>query len=418
MSIKNKEQKIVLLMGRGIEGTGNTRFTIELQDQLIREGHDAKTIANNEKKWGRTQSQVNNIIEHNFKKDGPLEVEDDVNHVIITSVPAKSKAYTQQGKDNFIKTLKEYKEKGAKIVYIQVDHKIHSISRNFYREEEYMLPFFNLLDLIITHDLNNDFNQKFIKRFLPEDYNVPVVARVAIGADMTEFEYLRKPASEKIDKSIMFIGRSAGWKGFQTLRDVQYNHLRFHGYKTIIEGIELSIGVLGDLYTQTKPERIQRPDTIHKFNENDQLEVLKDNSIENPSAYIYGPYNRNEAIERMSNVKFGYFGTFIGAQYGGVLENTLLEIVNAGTIPIIRKELYDSATFNEHRLNDFSPREIGLLVYDSEDPLQLVEDMDFYDDNDEEYDKLFNNAIKFFTKYLDKKVLISQITDVIIKQGE
>ena len=272
--------------------------------------------------------------------------------------------------------------------------------------------------MIITHNLNNDFNQKFIKRFLSEDYDVAVVERVAIGADMTEFENLRKKASEKIDKSIMFIGRSAGWKGFQTLRDVQYSHLRFHGYKTIIEGIELSIGVLGDLYTQTKPERIQRPDTIHKFNENDQLEVLKDNSIENPSAYIYGPYNRNEAIERMSNVKFGYFGTFIGAQYGGVLENTLLEIVNAGTIPIIRKELYDSATFNEHRLNDFSPREIGLLVYDSEDPLQLVEDMDFYDENDEEYDKLFNNAIKFFTKYLDKKVLISQITDVIIKQGE
>lgn len=407
----------LLLMGRGIEGTGNTRFTIELQSQLQKDGHEAKTVANNEKKWGRTQSQVNDIVEHNFKKDGPLRAEDGIDVVIITSVPAKSKAYTQQGKDNFIETLKEYKEKGAKLVYIQVDHKIHSISRNFYREEEYMLPFFNLLDLIITHDLNNDFNQKFIKRFLPEDYNVPVVARVAIGADMTEFEHLRKPASEKIDKSIMFIGRSAGWKGFQTLRDVQYRHLRFHGYKTIIEGIELSIGVLGDLYTQTKPLRVPRPDTIHKFNQDDQLEVLS-SSVENSPAYIYGPYNRNEAIERLSYVKFGYFGTFIGAQYGGVLENTLLEIVNAGTIPIIRKELYDSATFNEHRLDDFDPKEIGIVVYDSENPEKLIEDLNFYDENDEEYDKLFNNAIAFFTKYLDKSVLIGQITDVIVNGGE
>lgn len=40
----------VLLLGRGIEGTGNTRITIELEEYLKNNGIETKILANCEKK--------------------------------------------------------------------------------------------------------------------------------------------------------------------------------------------------------------------------------------------------------------------------------------------------------------------------------------------------------------------------------
>lgn len=394
--------KVIILMGRGIEGTGNTRFTIELMDNIEAAGNDVKIIANNEKKWGRRESQENRIIEYNFKKREIQEIEADVDYVIITSVPAKN--YSDEGKGEFLDFIKNHRNNGAKIVYIQVDHKIHSIARNMYRAEEYMYEFFNNIDLVVTHDLRNDFNQKFVVRHKIE---INVIERLCIGADMEEFKHVRKHASEKIDKSIYFIGRSAGWKGWMVLRDLHFKHLKDQGYSTVIEGIELSIGVLAELYTQTKPERIPREDIVLKFNQNDQLDVLK--SGEKSSAYIYGPYVRNEALERLSQSKFGFFGTFMGEQFGGPLENTMLEIVNAGTMIIIRKELYDCASFNGKYMNEFTPMEMGIIVYDEADPEKLIKELDYYNSNDEAYAEAAERSLKFFKENFDTKILISNI---------
>lgn len=400
--------KVVILMGRGIEGTGNTRFSIELMDNIEASGNDVKIIANSEKKWGRRESQENRIIEHNFKKDGPIEIEEDCDYLIITSVPAKSKSYSEEGKENFLNFIQQHHESGTKIVYIQVDRKIHSISRNMYRAEEYMHRFFDPIDLIITHNLTDDFNKKFLNKFKIEKN---VIERLCIGSDMEEFKDIRKNANEKIDKSIYFIGRSAGWKGWMTLRDLQFSLLKEHGYSSVIEGIELSIGVLGELYSETKPNRIPREDVVLKFNENDQLDVLA--SGEKSSAYIYGPYVRNEALERVSKSKFGYFGTFIGKEFGGPLEYTMLEIVNAGTMLVIRKELYDSASFNGKQMNDFTPMEMGIIVYDQSKPEKFIEDLNYFDQNDEAYDEAMARSLKFFKENFDTKILISNIYDSI-----
>lgn len=405
-----KNQNVIVLMGRGIEGTGNTRFTIELNNRIRKAGNSSQIIANNEKKWGRNQSQVNDIIERNFKK-GEFTAPKDVDICIITSVPAKN--YSDEGKRQFLDIMKALHENGTKVIYIQVDHKIHSISRNMYRDETLMEEFFSYIDLIVTHDLRNDFNQKFVKRFHIEN---DVIERLCIGADMDEFKLLRKPASEKLDKTIYFIGRSAGWKGWMVLRDLQYRLLKQKGYASVIEGIELSIGVLGELYSQTKPERIAREDVILKLGKeysNTQLDELENNKGQ--SAFIYPPYVRNDAIDRISKCKFGFFGTYMGTQFGGPLENTMLEYVNAGTMLIIRKELYDCASFNGVQMNEFTATEMGLIIYDAENEEQFLKELEFYDTNDSAYDDAVERSIKFFKKHFDNDVLITNIWESIAK---
>ena len=58
------------------------------------------------------------------------------------------------------------------------------------------------------------------------------------------------------------MGRSANWKGPWLVRDLHEKHFKNHGYITILEGIEGSIGTVAELYKETKPERIPRDDVI------------------------------------------------------------------------------------------------------------------------------------------------------------
>lgn len=46
-------KNILFVMMRGIEGSGNTRFTLELEEECKKYGHNTLIIANSEKRWPR-----------------------------------------------------------------------------------------------------------------------------------------------------------------------------------------------------------------------------------------------------------------------------------------------------------------------------------------------------------------------------
>ena len=54
---------IAILLGRGIEGCGVTRFATELQSYLLSQDYQCKSFAATDKKWGRKNSQNTSIIE-------------------------------------------------------------------------------------------------------------------------------------------------------------------------------------------------------------------------------------------------------------------------------------------------------------------------------------------------------------------
>lgn len=426
--------KVIMLMGRGTEGTGNTRITIELERYIRNAGHDVKTITSVDKAWGRHLSQVNDFIPFKFAT-GAYSDGNDYDLCIITSVPpkvkksAKIKADTNLLKqfeetqnliyDGFTDTLYNLKNNGTRIVYLQVDHKIHSISRNYYALEEYMRDFFAVLDRIVVHKLENDFCKKFIeKKVKPLGcINFDIVEQLAISCDYDEVAKIITP-HEKIDKSCYFIGRSATWKGWTDFRELHENYLKDKGYVGVIEGIELSINAKDNLYLKEGNKYTDpRPDNICRIgkaiDEKESVEYLVDNVDEfrYRSVFVYGPFTRNEALNRVAKAKFGIFFSFLGEQYGGPLENTFLEIVAAGTVPVIKKELWKAADFNDDKFTNYSPRDVGIVVYDAEHPEKCVNLLEKLNSDDTLYNEYLANAQRFCRKQFDRKLIMGRLFD-------
>ena len=448
-------KNVLLLMGRGIEGTGNTRITIELEEYLKSAGFNAWTVAASDKDWGRIKSQENDIILHKFA-DGPYMPEEGVpmpDVVLITSVPAKEKLSSKVMEDhkddvfslyeNFTKTLEDLKYQGAKIVYLQVDHKIHSINRNYYVYEDYTKRFFPIIDRIISHNLKNDFFTKFIaKKISPlniEGIHYDVKEQLLISCDFdAESNLITK--RDKIPGLCYFIGRSARWKGWREFRDFHFNYLKDNGFISIIEGIETSINAKQDLYDEVNGKLTHAKDTnivllIYLKDEKNVYDDLKElqNSAhryeiaeklvdnikadatpyKNKPIFVCGPYNRREALNRVSQSKFGMFFTFIGEDYSGPIENTFLEIVASGTIPVIRKELYETAQFNGDKLSNYNPADIGILVYDEENPKVCLDSMRVLDYSDEMYNKYLNRVVSFCKANFDRSVILKRVADLL-----
>ena len=389
--------KILILMGRGTEGTGQTRTAIEIHEFLESEGHEVTTLSNNEKRWGRIKSQRNKFIEYDLSKN-PYLTSEEFKHVIIASTPAKN--YTDKSKLNFQELINQYKD-NAIISYVQVDHKIQSINRNFYTDEEYQREFFQSLDIIITHDKRNDFCVKVLAN-LRFDTRFVIKEMMFISCDFKSLEEYR--TTNKIDKLCYFVGRKARWKGIFVLRDLQYNFLSKENFTTIAEGYELSIAYLHETFKQLKPSRIPR----------DDVKLLK---TENPTKYLdtkskeillFGPYIRNEALSRLAKAKFGMFFTYLGDDYGGPVENTLMEIIAVGTIPVIRKKLWDSGKFIGARFTDFTPEEIGFIVIDEDNPQGGIAMMNLLNDKYDLYQKFVSNSTKFATKYFERSKVIGE----------
>lgn len=425
---------VILLMGRGTEGTGNTRITIELERYIRNMNHNVKTITSIDKAWGRHDSQVNDFIPFKFST-GAYNDDEYYDLCIITSVPPKVKKSAKIKNDEtllqkfeetqfsiyngFIDTLKNLKENNTKIVYLQVDHKIHSISRNFYALDEYMKEFFSLLDRIVVHKLENDFCKKFIdKKVKPLNcINFDIVEQLAISCDYDEINKIIQP-HDKHDKLCYFIGRSATWKGWTEFRELHENHLKQYGYISIAEGIELSINAKdnlylkeGNTYTNPRPDNICRIGT--KLEEKESVEYLIEHIDDykyNP-LFIYGPFVRNEALNRVAKAKFGMFFSFLGEQYGGPLENTFLEIVATGTIPVIKKELWQSADFNDDKFTNYSPKDLGIIIYDSKYPEKCVNLMNILNDNDKLYKEYVDKCQSFCRKQFDRKVIMGRLFD-------
>lgn len=435
-------KNIMLLLGRGIEGTGNTRITIELEEYLKDMGYNAYTIASADKSWGREKAQENDFIMYKFSKNGVYTDYTEVPDVcLIMSVPAKRKI-AKSIKENpelldkfeqeqisiyegFTKTLEELKQKGTKIIYLQVDHKIHSINRNYYALEDYTERFFRLLDKVITPNKNNDFMKKFVDKkvfSIYSDIKFEVDEQLLISCNFNK-EAMNIGMVEKIPSLCYYIGRSARWKGWTVFRDFHYDKLKDNGFISMIEGIEMSYNGKEDLYYKdeqtgkfTDLKECNIDYTMDKINTPDfilsDIKANRNKYIGLP-AMIFGPYNREKALKRLAQAKFGMFFSYLGEEYSGPLEIAFLEMVAAGTVPVIRKELYNTAQFNGDRLSNYKPEDIGLIVYDAENPDDCINAMKTLDYSDELYRTYLNRIISFCKLNFDREVILKRVLDLI-----
>lgn len=415
-----KNNKYLIVLGRGIEGCGNTRNAIELENYLKSQGSECHSISVKEIAIGRGKAHVHNIKPVKFVKDFGIVIAevDWCDRIVVISVPPKK--CEKEVKDNFLAMCKHASETGKKMTYLQFDHRSSSICRNMYTEEEYF-KLFDYFDTVVTHSYTNDFVLKFLKK-----NNIACKKLVARDAEHNnffsiDFEDVKskhwKPFEQKEKKSLHFLGRSAAWKGPWLLKQLHMKYFKPDGYITYLEGLEISMAALDKLFSQIKPKKVVADDNILVQFSKDDLNAFNNGTYEfkrDMPAYVLPPYFRDDGLEHMSKSMFGIEMILLDDNIAkDMIENSMLETVACGTMPVVRKHWADVFTVNGKSISELGFENTGIICLDENDPKPAIELMDKLQDDKAMYDKYRNIAYEFYKSIFDNQVILKQLKKIV-----
>lgn len=340
--------KVSVIMARGVEGCGVTKYTVEQIKWLRKHGYETKVYAAKDKNYSRKYAHDLGDFEH-FKfadEAGINKMIEECNNsdvIMINSLPSKD---TGRGKgsgaravDNWKHALKSFTKP---VVLIQHDHTVHSIKRNGALNEA-----IDAADVIFAHATTNDFSE-YVKEHtgagnpllaaLGENTDSPNILSFQPGID---FDGIRKqywkPIEDQDARHHKWIGRCTSWKGYKLMFSWHNNFLAPNKYLTTFEGIERSPAYLGfkeisDYYDEL-PNHPDDVDLSQRYGD---------------KASVFSTFINDELMHRMSRVGFGYQLSILKPKYiERSIEYTHQEIVAAGVIPVFRKEYGDVC---KHRL--------------------------------------------------------------------
>ena len=127
--------KIAIILGRGIEGCGVTKYTYELEWWLHENNHSTVIYADRSKKWSRNDAhELLNLHHVNFGKTEFEEVYEGCKSsdlIIFNSLPSVN--HSKESQKSFSKLL----GLNVRKVLIQHDHNKSSLRRNALLEESF-----------------------------------------------------------------------------------------------------------------------------------------------------------------------------------------------------------------------------------------------------------------------------------------
>jgi len=404
-------KKISIIMGRGIEGCGVTKFTIEQSKWLEENDYDYKIFASKDKTWTRTKSHDTSNV-HLLKFSSKDEVNEmvaqcnDSDLVIINSLPAKS--FKEDAIYNFAKAIGKI---NTPIALIQHDHSMLSIRRNAALDEA-----IDSASIIFTHSTENDFASYARNRvgggitLFGEEEGTPIVGfQPGIFFDEIREKYL-KPIEEIDFNHHKWIGRTTPWKGYKELFELHQNYLQPARQLTTYEGIEKSPAFI--LFREQCNEKYTP--NYHFEKEDYLIENYDLSNAYGESAHIFGPYKQDEMLERMSRVGFGYQLSLLKPHFiQRSIEYTHCEVASIGTIPVFRKK-YGELCKHRHYEKPLIECENNGTIWFDEDNLNETFDMilklQLRRDLFEEYR---NNAFEFYKLHQDANYTFSEMMERI-----
>lgn len=385
--------RTAIILGRGIEGCGVTRYALEEQKWYRNNGMVCDIYAATDKKWGRKDAQENDIIEFGNDEIKTLSRKlDQYDIVYYQSLPSKKHSIEYQ--TLFFDYLVCGVQKPLKLSH-QNDHKAQSLSRNS-RIWETM----SHMDGSFTHS----FSSPFAKKMKEKNPHVPIL-KMGLGFDFDSLRQYWKPVTEQ-KKRISYFGRFAGFKDPQRLIDMQ-PMLQTSGIVGEMKGIERSIGSLDLFYTDRNDRKNTYRQNIYEVKPNETVDQTLD------KVWIYGPYQRLQGIEDLSMSMFGAdFYNLDAEAYGDNMEFAMCEIIGCGTIPVFDLHWAQNCNFQGtpfSELKDFAVYSTRMDLQDTVDQLrELSLDHEGRDkrrmscfeiakqhcDNDVVYRNMHQNAIK------------------------
>lgn len=315
--------KFAILLAKGIEGCGVTKYTAELTRWLRQQGHEYTIMASADKKFTRNNSHdLTNVKLFKFEKDID-EIIDLVNEhdvVLVNSLP--NFRYTDQSINNFIKLIKTVH---TPIILLQHDHSKTSLSRN-----RGMTETIARARAIMVHSVNNHM-AKLVNEpaanYFAELFNINTkpVYYFQPGLDF-DHHRITVPAANINTNTHRWVGRPTPWKGFKQMFEFHEQYLMPNGHISFMEGIEKS---------QAFSHLI-----MPVFNFVDKTTVAPDSYTPESGQplYLHNSYRQPELMTRLSTTGFGYqLSVLEPNMIEHSLEYTHCEIVCSGTIPVFRR---------------------------------------------------------------------------------
>jgi hypothetical protein len=378
--------KAAILLGRGIEGCGVTRYALEEQKWYHNNGMECDIYASSDKKWPRRDSQDNSIIEFSNDEIKGLSkrLNEEYDIIYYQSLPAK-KGHSDEYKNLFFEHLVCNITRPIKVSH-QNDHKVQSLVRN-HNIWETMAQ----MDGCFTHSLTSPFAEKMAEH----NPSVPML-KMGLGFDFDSLLQYWKPIGEQ-KRRVSYFGRFAGFKDPQRIITMQ-PLLKEKGIYSEMRGIERSIGSLDLFYSDLN-------DRENSYRQN-ILEIKKDTDTtpDLEKVFIYGPYNRLEGIEELSYSMFGAdFYNLHESSYGDNLEFAMCEIIATGSIALFDKHWSDNCT----HINGTPFKDIdNFAIYcDKNDLESTVEQMNELANDNHKRIKHRNSAFEIARQHCDNSIV-------------
>lgn len=399
--------KIIQLLGR-IEGSGVTRYIIELNNALKKIGHEVDIIYfDNNLKAENNMQNISNLKTMKYS-DELLSLLNSSDIVLINSLI--SKKATTEHKNNFYKLVKQIN--GPIKALFCIDHNLAGI-RSYYGDEYIKDPNLILkhIDKFVTFSPEAPVISK-IKEYYPDIINKYVHLHLCYEFSDKDFIDFNKKY-----KRITYLGRIAGFKDPIRLLRCQ-NELTAAGYQLEMRGILPTIGAAGvpDLLYQLDDNgkklgpskrtiNLINEKEIYKLYPNEDASLIHFNDRDIDKIYIFGRYKREDG---MNAVKYSMFGCDFywhknPLAFGDTYEFCIAEIMDSGTIPLLDYStgVNCKCHSNGYRTNkSFLDNDAGVyLKYDCSNVNEVIEQMNYLSNNKNAYDAFRQNCFNIFKEH-------------------
>lgn len=350
--------KVAIIMGRGIEGCGVTKFTVEQTKWMAQNGYDFVVYSSKDKSWTRKNAHdVSNVVQLKFAK--PEEINkmiegcNNADVVIINSLP--SVGHSDACIAQFKRALEEIT---TPIVLIQHDHSSLSIKRNAAIEEAVKKA-----KILFGHSPTNDF-AKYVSTiteggglagFFDQDESKTILNfQPGMDFDAVREKYWldirqTRPLEHK------WIGRTTSWKGYVQMFKFHNEFLRPNGYLTTFEGIEKSPAYLGFR-------------ELSEFNGMIDKDIATVTLETDQPAYVFGPYVNEQMLYRMAATGFGYQLSVLDERFiQRSIEYTHCELAAVGVVPVFRKTYGERCTHRKFGDKLINCKDTGTIWLDDND---------------------------------------------------
>lgn len=333
--------KIIQLAGR-IEGSGVTRYIIELNKALKSEGHDVEIVYFvNDQKHENDMQNIPNLVSMKYSQELIDKINSSDILMINSLISVKAK---QNHRDDFYKLLRE--TSGPKKVLFCNDHNIMGM-RSYYGLDFLDDPdiLMKHIDKFVTFSPHNVVLKK-IQKVYPEIIN----KYVHLQHPYTFTDDIEQVPFEKKYRRITYLGRFANFKDPMRLTRHRQEFID-NEYQVELRGIARTIAsacVPGFLYDFNEAgERIgpaagtldltTGKKVIEKMYPGESVDLIHMNDRDLSKVYMFGRYKREDGMKATSYALFGcdFCWNKNPLIYGDNIEYAVAEILDAGSIPMV-----------------------------------------------------------------------------------